>query len=637
MIGAAATAVGINMTFLMPYTLLNRGWDKTFRGLARFDLSTGMAIPYVLVTSCVVIAAAATFHAKVDEQFLSDDPAICQQSPIYAGAVKLVEDRCWNTKWGPTAGRRLTAEQQQARIASRMAAMPEAEKRVVASLVRRDAFQLSKALAPLLGEQRANFVFGVGIFGMGFSTIIILMLINGFAFCEIFDQPLGGTAARRRLPGGRRRRRAVADRLGRPGQALAGHPGFQLRHDAVADCLRHVLHDDEQPQTDGRREADGAEHAGVERADGHLRPGRRRRRLRRHPGKGRRPDRRTRRDLRSRSRTSGWWSSGFLWKARGDSQSYAHCVSRGQSADGSCGSRYGTRCEPRLTIHEGCLTTMDKLRIVDARQEAAIGRSVCLQGWIRTRRDSKGGFSFLELNDGSCLGNIQVIADGELENYESEIKRLSAGCSVSVWGEVKASGGKGQATEVLAETIQVHGWADPETYPLQKKRHTFEKLREWAHLRPRTNTFGAVMRVRNCLSQSIHRFFQEQGFLYVHTPIITASDCEGAGEMFRVTHAGSWTTRPRSDGQVDYTQDFFERPTFLTVSGQLEGGDLCDGAGQSLHVWPDVSRGKLQHLAAPGRILDDRAGNGVLRTGRQHGSGRDVPEAPVPRRAGTVR
>jgi asparaginyl-tRNA synthetase len=222
---------------------------------------------------------------------------------------------------------------------------------------------------------------------------------------------------------------------------------------------------------------------------------------------------------------------------------------------------------------------MEKLRVVEARRETAIGRAICLQGWIRTRRDSKGGFSFLELNDGSCLGNIQVIADGKLENYESEIRRLSAGCSASVWGEVKASGGKGQATELLAERIQVHGWADPETYPLQKKRHSFEKLREWAHLRPRTNTFGAVMRVRNCVSQSIHRFFQENGFLYVHTPIITASDCEGAGEMFRVTTL-DLANPPRSEGRVDYSQDFFERPTFLTVSGQLEAEIFATSLGR---------------------------------------------------------
>src|SRR5688500_7490948 len=140
------------------------------------------------------------------------------------------------------------------------------------------------------------------------------------------------------------------------------------------------------------------------------------------------------------------------------------------------------------------------LSVNDARKVSSIGQHITLNGWIRTRRDSKGGFSFLELNDGSCLGNIQVIADAKLSNYESDVKRLSPGCSVTVRGEIKESGGKGQATEVHAGEIVVHGWADPDQYPLQKKRHSFEKLREWAHLRPRTNTFGAIARVRNRIS-----------------------------------------------------------------------------------------------------------------------------------------
>nr|NIP85924.1 asparagine--tRNA ligase [Planctomycetales bacterium] len=178
---------------------------------------------------------------------------------------------------------------------------------------------------------------------------------------------------------------------------------------------------------------------------------------------------------------------------------------------------------------------MEKITVAQARQETAIGRQVRLQGWIRTRRDSKAGFSFLELNDGSCLANIQVICDADLPNYEAEVKQLTAGCSVTVDGQVQASGGKGQATEIQAARLTLHGLADPQTYPLQKKRHSFEKLREWAHLRPRSNTFGAVARVRNCLCRLIHDFFQQEGFLYVHTPIITASDCEGAGEMFQVT------------------------------------------------------------------------------------------------------
>jgi asparaginyl-tRNA synthetase len=208
--------------------------------------------------------------------------------------------------------------------------------------------------------------------------------------------------------------------------------------------------------------------------------------------------------------------------------------------------------------------------VAAARSADAIGQPVTLHGWIRTRRDSKGGFSFLELNDGSCLANIQIIADAKLRNYESEVKQLSPGCSVTVRGEVKESGGKGQATEVHASEIVVLGWADPEHFPLQKKRHSFEKLREWAHLRPRTNTFGAIARVRNRITRSIHNFFQEDGFLFVNTPIITASDCEGAGAMFRVSTIDPAKAPRAADGGVDYGQDFFHRPAYLTVSGQLE-------------------------------------------------------------------
>ncbi|HUY89955.1 MAG TPA: asparagine--tRNA ligase [Pirellulales bacterium] len=213
---------------------------------------------------------------------------------------------------------------------------------------------------------------------------------------------------------------------------------------------------------------------------------------------------------------------------------------------------------------------MEKLSVALARKAAAAGREVRLQGWVRTRRDSKGGFSFLEINDGSCFGNVQVIADASLANYESEIKKLGAGASVTIEGQVKASPAKGQETEVQAARVIVHGLADPETYPLQKKQHSFEFLRTLAHLRPRTNTFGAVTRVRNCVCRSIHEFFQEQGFLYVQTPIITASDCEGAGEMFKVTTL-DLAQVPKAEGKVDFTKDFFNRPAYLTVSGQLQG------------------------------------------------------------------
>jgi len=222
---------------------------------------------------------------------------------------------------------------------------------------------------------------------------------------------------------------------------------------------------------------------------------------------------------------------------------------------------------------------MQKCSVLAARQLDSIGKEVLLQGWVRTRRDSKAGFSFLELNDGSCLGNIQVIAPATLPNYESEIKHLGAGGSVSVEGRVQASPGKGQSTEVLAARIEVHGKADPDSYPLQKKHHSFEFLRTIAHLRPRTNTFGAVARVRNCVCRSIHDFFQEEGFLYIHTPIITTSDCEGAGQMFRVTTLDP-ANPPMLNEEIDYTKDFFGRPAYLTVSGQLDAEALACALGK---------------------------------------------------------
>jgi asparaginyl-tRNA synthetase len=222
---------------------------------------------------------------------------------------------------------------------------------------------------------------------------------------------------------------------------------------------------------------------------------------------------------------------------------------------------------------------MQTISVAQARKTESIGKSARLQGWIRTRRDSKGGFSFLELNDGSCQNNIQIVADGKLANYESEIRHLSAGCSVTVDGEVKASQGKGQATEVAATNVIVHGLADVESYPLQKKGHSYEFLRTIAHLRPRTNSFGAIARVRNRVSWAIHQFFQERGFIYLHTPIITASDCEGAGAMFKVTTL-DLAKLPKRDGAIDYAQDFFERAAYLTVSGQLNGEAYACGLGK---------------------------------------------------------
>jgi asparaginyl-tRNA synthetase len=212
---------------------------------------------------------------------------------------------------------------------------------------------------------------------------------------------------------------------------------------------------------------------------------------------------------------------------------------------------------------------LKRTRIVDILASEETGKRTIVMGWVRTRRDSKGGFSFIEVNDGSCLSSLQVIADGKLPNYESEILALQTGCAVKVSGTLAASPGKGQRIELDAEEIEVIGWADPALYPLQKKRHSFEFLRTIAHLRPRTNTFGAVARVRNAVSHAIHTFFQNRGFVYVHTPIITGSDCEGAGEMFKVTTL-DLDNVPTKNGHTDFSRDFFGRTAALTVSGQLE-------------------------------------------------------------------
>ena len=210
-----------------------------------------------------------------------------------------------------------------------------------------------------------------------------------------------------------------------------------------------------------------------------------------------------------------------------------------------------------------------RTKIVKLLAYAEIGSKATVMGWVRTKRESKGGFSFVEINDGSCMSNLQVIASDRLPNYREEISRIQTGCSVRITGTVVASPGKGQKVELEADAMEVLGWADPSSYPLQKKRHTFEFLRGVAHLRPRTNTFGAVARVRNALSMAIHAFFQERGFLYIHTPIITGSDCEGAGAMFKVT-ALDLEKIPFHQGRADLSKDFFGGPAFLTVSGQLE-------------------------------------------------------------------
>ncbi len=206
--------------------------------------------------------------------------------------------------------------------------------------------------------------------------------------------------------------------------------------------------------------------------------------------------------------------------------------------------------------------------IRDALESKSPDRRITVAGWVRTRRDSKAGFSFIELNDGSSFENIQIIADASLENYESEILRLFPGASLSVSGTLVASAGSGQDLEVKADKIKVFGFCEPTEYPLQKSRVSFERLREIAHLRPRTNSFGAIARLRNALSFATHRFFQERNFFYVHTPIITANDCEGAGEMFQVTTLDI-DAIAKSGNAVDYSKDFFGRKAHLTVSGQL--------------------------------------------------------------------
>ena len=235
----------------------------------------------------------------------------------------------------------------------------------------------------------------------------------------------------------------------------------------------------------------------------------------------------------------------------------------------------------------------EKIFVSEARTAVTIGRTVQVQGWVRTRRDSKGGFSFLEINDGSCFGNLQIFVPGELPNYESEAKKLSAGASVRVTGLVKESPAKGQATELVAAELVVLGFCDAAEYPLQPKAHSFPFLRSIAHLRPRTNTFGAVQRIRSAISMAIHDFFRSENFYWLHTPLITASDCEGAGKMFQATTLNAenpprvpmdakladGSPDPRA-GKVNWSEDFFGREAFLTVSGQLSAETYACALGR---------------------------------------------------------
>ncbi len=213
---------------------------------------------------------------------------------------------------------------------------------------------------------------------------------------------------------------------------------------------------------------------------------------------------------------------------------------------------------------------MKRIKIADLLSNAAlVGQEVCVKGWVRTRRGNKY-VQFVALNDGSTIKNVQIVFDLSTFSDES-LKPVTTGSALCVTGILVESQGKGQSVEIQARTLEIYGTADPEQYPLQKKGHSLEFLREIAHLRPRTNTFGAVLRVRSTLAYAIHRYFQERGFYYLNTPLITASDCEGAGAMFQVTTLDLKNIEKLPDGSVDYSADFFGKPTALTVSGQLEG------------------------------------------------------------------
>jgi len=255
-------------------------------------------------------------------------------------------------------------------------------------------------------------------------------------------------------------------------------------------------------------------------------------------------------------------------------------------------------------------------RIRDILHNGEPGQSTTIQGWIRTKREAKG-LTFVEVNDGSSMAGLQVVLNADLANYDTVVKDLTTGSSVEIGGTLVESPGKGQRVELQGETITVFGTADGETYPLQKKRHSFEYLRTLGHLRSRTNTLGAVFRVRNACAQAIHQFFKEQGFLWIHTPIITASDCEGAGEMFAVTGLNLANPPKGPDGGVDYSQDFFGKPAYLTVSGQLEA-EIMAMAFTDVYTFGPTFRAEnsntSRHLAEfwmvePERAFCDLVGN----------------------------
>jgi asparaginyl-tRNA synthetase len=238
-------------------------------------------------------------------------------------------------------------------------------------------------------------------------------------------------------------------------------------------------------------------------------------------------------------------------------------------------------------------------RIAEILKQGKPDEAVTIQGWVRTKRELKD-FAFVEVNDGSSLAGLQAVVDANLPDYENLLKQLGNGSAVTITGKLVESPGKGQKIEMKAESVTVYGTADPETYPLQKKRHSFEFLRTISHLRSRTNTLGAVFRVRNACATAIHQFFQEKGFLWIHSPIITASDCEGAGELFTVTSLDLNNLPKNDQGEVDYSQDFFGKPAYLTVSGQLQA-EVMAMAFQNVYTFAPTFRAEnsntSRHLA----------------------------------------
>ncbi|AXU95714.1 asparagine--tRNA ligase [Erwinia persicina] len=227
----------------------------------------------------------------------------------------------------------------------------------------------------------------------------------------------------------------------------------------------------------------------------------------------------------------------------------------------------------------------------------AVDSEVTVRGWVRTRRDSKAGISFIAVYDGSCFNPVQAVVNNSLNNYQDEVLRLTTGCSVAITGKVVESPGEGQSFEIQATHVDVVGWVDdPDTYPMAAKRHSIEYLREVAHLRPRTNLIGAVARVRHTLAQALHRFFDEQGFFWVSTPLITASDTEGAGEMFRVSTLDLENLPRTPEGKVNYDEDFFGKEAFLTVSGQLNG-ETYASAISKIYTFGPTFRAENSHTS----------------------------------------